>query len=118
MRTTMKKFIGWFSLAGIIVPLLFTGIWVLLEKTPQTYLSAGNKLEPLQLIVWPSSIFMMGTAGHEGIDYKMLALSVAVNVAFYALIGFLIWWGLNKQRWVLYVTAGAIAIGWYKLLTL
>jgi len=114
----MVKIIGLFSLAGLAIPILFTLIWRLIEQYQRAYLSIGRVLEILQLLVWPSSIFIMATAGRKGIDYRMLAISVIVNIAFYALIGFLVWWGLHKQSWMLYCAIGLLILIWYKLLTL
>jgi membrane protein YdbS with pleckstrin-like domain len=48
---------------------------------------------------------------------KMLAISILINVVLYAVIGFLVWWGLNKNRWVLYAVGAAIVYGWYMILT-
>jgi hypothetical protein len=114
----MVKLIALFSLAGLVIPILLTLLWKLLERYQHAYLSIGGVLEILQLLVWPSSIFMMATAGHKGIGYGMLALSITGNIVFYALLGFLIWWGLHKQRWMLYFAIGLLILIWYKLLTL
>jgi hypothetical protein len=114
----MVKLVALFSLIGLVIPILLTLIWKLLEQYQHTYLSVGKVLEIVQLLVWPSSIFMMATAGHRGIDYGMLAISIAVNIVFYSLIGFLIWGGIHKQRWMLYFAIGLLVLIWYKLLTL
>jgi hypothetical protein len=111
----MRVFIVLFSLVGLVVPALFTALSQLLTGIyrPDSHVW---RFDIVQLLLWPSSIFMLATAGHEGIDYEMLAISIVANVALYALLGFLVWWGVYKQRWVLYVVAGVIALGWYKLL--
>jgi len=118
MYSIVIQFIALFSLAGFAIPCLFTAIWILLGKSRDLYISIGGKLEILQLLTWPSSLFMIATAGHEGIDYQMLAIAIVANVLLYALIGFLLWWGINRQRWLLYAVIGTILVGWYKLLTL
>lgn len=111
----MAKLITIFSSAGLVIPILFTLIWRVLEQYPHAWLSIGRILVNVQLLVWPSSIFMMATAGHKGIDWGMLALSIAVNIILYAVIGFLIWWGINKYRWAIYCAIGLVLLIWYKL---
>ena len=114
----MRKYVVLFSLAGLALPCLLTVIWMALEKHNGAYLWVSGKIEVLQLLVWPSSLFMLATAGHQGIDYKMLALSTAVNIGIYALIGFVIWYGVHKQHWILLACGVLVTLGWYKLLTL
>jgi hypothetical protein len=114
----MMKLIVLLSVAGLVIPMLFTLILRLVEQHQPAYFSISRVLEIIQLLVWPSSIFMMATAGHKDIDYGMLALSIMVNIIFYAVIGFLVWWGLHRQRWILYFAIGLVALIWYKLLTL
>jgi hypothetical protein len=89
----MIKFVSFFSLAGLIIPILFSLIWSLLIQYPSLYVSAGEFLLIIQLLVWPSSFMMMATAGHKGTDYVMLTLSIVPNIIIYTLLGFLIWWG-------------------------
>jgi len=115
---SLGRFIGIFSLFGLSLPLIFTLIWTILEKTKYAYGSLGNGLATLELLIWPSSIFMMATAGHHGIDYGMLSISVAANIVLYSIIGFVVWLGLKQHRWLLYFLVMIIILGWYKLLTL
>jgi len=97
----MIRFIVSFSLVGLIIPIIFTMIWALLERSGSAYISMGNMLETAQIMLWPSSIFMAATAGHEGIDYGMLALSIIANGFLYLVFGLLIWLGIYKHRFVL-----------------
>jgi len=115
---SMGRFIGIFSLFGLSLPLIFTLIWAILEKTKYWYGSLGNGLATLQFLIWPSSIFMMATAGHRGIDYGMLSISVAANIVLYSIIGLVVWLGIKRHRWLLYLLIMIIILGWYKLLTL
>ena len=116
---SMGRFIGIFSLFALSLPLIFTLIWMILEKTKYWYGSLGNGLATLQLLIWPSSIFIMATAGHHGIDYGMLSISVAANnIVLYSIIGFVVWLSLKQHRWLLYLLIMIIILGWYKLLAL
>jgi hypothetical protein len=92
--------------------------WMLLEKNHSAYIWLGNKLEIVQLLLWPSSLFMLATAGHEDVDYRMLTISTIMNVGLYALIGAATWYGFYKQRWVLLALSALVLAGWYKLLSL
>ena len=112
----MLKFILLFSSVGAFIPIILSSIWPLLEKYPSIYRMLGLGLLRFQVLVWPSSIFMIGTAGNKGIPIQMLSLSIIANILLYALIGFLAWFGLHKQRWVLFALALSIIVGWYRLL--
>jgi hypothetical protein len=114
----MIKFAGYFSLTGFIIPLIFTITWELLEKFPNFYIMIGHKVQLIQLALWPSSIFMIATAGTKGINYKILTISIVANITFYAMLGLLTWFGLNKHRWILVVTSVIVLLLLYRLLTL
>lgn len=114
----MHRFVQVFAIIGMAVPIIFTLSWPILEKTKHWHGTLGNALATLQLLIWPSSIFMMATAGHEGLDFKMLSISIAVNIVLYSIIGFIFWMGLKKHHWLLYVLVVLILLSWYKLLRL
>lgn len=112
----MIKYVSGFAFAGFAIPVLLNIFWSYYEL----YISfeASLWIEKFVLISWPSSILMIGTAGHKGINYEILSISIIVNVVLYAIIGLLIWIGLNKQRWVLYLIFVLIALIWCRLLTI
>jgi hypothetical protein len=115
----MVKLIGLFAAVGLIIPIVFTAFWKLLENYKSLYVSIGNKALIIQLLVWPSVSWMWAVeaVGLEGDEYyTVLLLSIAANTMLYAVIGFLVWWGMHRHRWILYVLIGLIIIGWYTLL--
>lgn len=117
----MIKFIGAFSLAGFVIPCLVTVVWKILLKNPDLYLSIGNIIIPFQALFWPSHILVVVSdlsQDSKGIDYGILTISIIVNIILYSVIGFLLWWGWNRQKWVLIVVGSAITMGWYKILRL
>lgn len=117
----MIKFIGAFSLAGFVISCLLTIVWKILVKIPDLYVSIGMNLFPVYLLFWPSSILVMVddlSPDQKGIDYGILTISIIANVILYSVIGFLLWWGWNRQKWVLIVVGFAITMGWYKILRL
>ena len=42
-------------------------------------------------------------------------VSIAINALLYGIVGWLIWFGLNRNRLVLVVVAAALIVGWYLL---
>lgn len=112
----MARIAGYCAIGGFLIPFVLSGIWMLLEKHAQLYLSVGGALASVQLVIWPSSIMMLGTAGQSSINLPILLLSSVVNAAFYALIWTLIWYGIYRHRWVLLPLAAFMIAGWYSLL--
>lgn len=112
----MAKFVGLFSVVDCVIPILFSVVWAVFEKAPHAWLTIGAMFVEIQLLFWPSSIVMMATAGPNGNYYSILAISIAMNMVFYAMIGFGVWWGLNRWRWMLHVIIGVIGLLWFMLL--
>jgi len=116
---TMSRCIALFASAGSAISMFLLGLWWVLPKIGYTNLWASSRLDTITLLFWPSSFFLMATENQTTTTVlQIMAASIAVNILLYSLIGLLMWYGINKQRWVLYATVGVIAIGWYKLLKL
>jgi hypothetical protein len=111
----MMNFVAIFSGVGLGIPILFSLYWQLADR----FFEAGQQstfLLKLQLLFWPSSMFMMGTVGASTSDsVKMWLLSASANVVVYAIIGSLFWLGINKNKMFLVFAFVAIGFGWYKL---
>jgi len=76
---SVKQFVGVFSALGLIVPIAF--------------LIFGKPLFPNWVTcLWPSSIFLLGTSGHEKSFQAIIILVVAigVNILLYTSIGWII----------------------------
>jgi hypothetical protein len=116
-RTDRKSIIILFTLCGLLIPIAFTLLSIFLINFPKHYLAIASKLQILQLLLWPSSIFMLASAGSGGIDFQMLSISIAVNILIYTIMGFCIWWAWQRQRWMLYVIGCLILVGWYEFLS-
>src|SRR3972149_7906440 len=106
----MIRYISLFALAGLITPIL------LLLSNAFYPIAINYKLFVVTILMWPSSILMLASVW--GIDYWILSLSIVVNILLYAFIGLLVWWGLNRERWTLYVVVVLIALMWWILLRL
>ena len=114
----MKKFVLLFGFAGLVIPLVYSGLWHFINLRHQHHFKFELYLENSQLLAWPSSIFMLPTEGYKATDYKMLSISIITNVLLYMAVGLIIWFGIKKYQWLLYALAMLIALGWYKLLKL
>ena len=95
----MLKFVAIFSALGLFVPVFFTITWSIIERFTQYSVKIGSDFVVIQILCWPSSIFMMATTGSRGSDIKMFSISAMVNVLIYTIVGFLIWYGLINNDW-------------------
>jgi len=69
------------------VALLFELAWKLLSWNPPLKLTLGLYLERLQLVLWPSSIILIASAGGERLSMDLLLIAVAANMVLYGAIG-------------------------------
>jgi hypothetical protein len=117
----MIRFEVYSIVVGLVVPFIFIAIHIVLEKYQFSVSGFADFVHGLQLLLWPSSIFLMATAGHKWYDrfvVEIFVLSLVANVIVYAVFGGLLWWGLYRQRWALFLILGVIIWGWYKLMSL
>ena len=81
----MARFIIGGAAIGLVIPLIILTLHYL---RPSQYIS-----DYLVIILWPSSFMTMATEGASPIVATFtVALSVAINIGLYALIGALIGW--------------------------
>jgi hypothetical protein len=106
-----------FGTVGIAIPIVFSALWAFLEKNLSLYRTVESVLSHLQLLVWPTSIVMLGAAGGDRF-WALLVISAVANAILYAVVGSLIWVGLEKQRWVLFLVLAGVILGWIVLLNL
>lgn len=118
----MVRFVGLFALAGLLIAVAFSAISPIVENYLMVYaLPIGMILFRAQLVLWPSSLMGLAVSQYEHVDVTVLTIlgiSIVANAVLYSIVGGLIWLGIHKARWILYVTVGLIAVGWLKLLTL
>ena len=109
------NFVAIFSGVGLGIPILFSLYWQLADRFFEA-VQQSTFLLKIQLLFWPSSMFMMGTAGAITSDsLKMWLLSAGTNVIVYAIVGSLFWLGIHKNKVFLALAIVAIGFGWYKL---
>lgn len=85
MKLRLRKWVLWWALGGLLVPVLLILRWKLL----------GSIFGELELILWPSSIMLLGLEGPASrprLDIvEFYALVMAMNVVLYAVVGLATW---------------------------
>jgi hypothetical protein len=92
MKLTLWKWTFWFGSLGLLVPAALILRWKLL----------GSTFGQLELILWPSSIMLMGLDGptqRSAFDIiQFYALVIVANMVLYCVIGLLTWPLLRLAR--------------------
>jgi hypothetical protein len=107
-----RRVVGVFGAIGLLIPLAFGSLWSVLEHYPALWLRADIIVMPIQLMLWPSCIFMIGTQG-----FAAFGAAAMLNVMLYVLVGYLVWLGLARHL-VLYLVFLGIAGLWVRMLTI
>ena len=111
------RFVAWAVGGGIAIPALWLFVQrVFLSNDPSLshLLLSSYRFDRVLLAVWPSSILLM--ADPEGQSVAIPAAAIAVNAVLYGVVGWLVWYGLNRRRLMLPVVAVGVLAGWYALL--
>jgi hypothetical protein len=102
---------------GVAIPIAWLAIyWIFLRESPALISSAmsGGYLDRMLIVVWPSWLFFIADPEERSVAIPIAA--VAVNALLYGAVGWLIWFGLNRRRFVLPVVGVGVFVGWYLLL--
>ncbi|MGO8796295.1 MAG: hypothetical protein ACLQLC_15855 [Candidatus Sulfotelmatobacter sp.] len=83
MKLTLWKWMFWWGSTGLLVPVTLILCWKLL----------GSTFGQIELILWPSSILLMGLEGQRSAFIIILsyAMVIVANIVFYCVIGLLTW---------------------------
>jgi hypothetical protein len=83
MKPSLWKWMFWWGSIGLLVPVALILRWKLL----------GSMFGQTELILWPSSILLMGLEGQRSAFIIILwyAIVIAANIVFYCVIGFVTW---------------------------
>jgi hypothetical protein len=83
MKLTFWKLVFWWGSIGVLVPVALILRWKLL----------GSTFGQIELILWPSSILLMGLEGQRSAFIIILwyAIVIVANIVFYCVIGLLTW---------------------------
>ncbi|CAH1385770.1 hypothetical protein [Candidatus Nitrotoga sp. M5] len=113
----MMRFVGLFALAGMLIPIVLRGAWVLVDRYLGSNLDIQVAIQKLTLVLWPS--WLMGLADvPNNQEIQLFLILLAVNIILYAVLGVLIWLGL-KSHVSFYGIAGIMMVAlWWWVLTL
>jgi hypothetical protein len=83
MKATLWKWTFWCGVAGLLVPTALILRWKWL----------GSTFGQFELILWPSSILLMGVEGQRSAFLIILSYAtvIVVNIGLYCIIGLLTW---------------------------
>ena len=115
----LRSFVIWAASVGLGIPIIFlTFYWTILKGNTDLWVSLMDvwQLNRVLLALWPSWILLMVDPNDESIAIPVV--SIALNGALYAGLGWLVWFGLYKNRMVLVGTILLILFGCYKLIGL
>jgi len=111
------RFVVWAMGVGVAIPALWLVVQrAFLSNDPSlSYLVLSSyRIDRVLLALWPSSILLM--ADPEGRSVAIAAVSITANAVLYGAVGWLVWFGLNRRRFVLSVVGVGVLAGWYFLL--
>jgi hypothetical protein len=102
------------AVAGLVVPLLLTLVWRLVNSASSHSLSFEIALERLTLMVWPSSWALLAGAGSgsDAFGLKLLALAATINIVVYMMLGALLWYGLKRSHAALSIPIALVGVLW------
>jgi hypothetical protein len=106
------RFVSVAVAVGVAIPAAWLMVYWVFMRGNAAIMSAGYL--PILSVIWPSWLLLM--ADPEERSVAIPAASIAVNALLYGIVGWLIWFGLNRSRLVLAAVAAALIVGWYLLL--
>ena len=108
---TQGRFIGFAVAVGIAIPVTWLAVyWIFLRGNAALILE--GHLRALS-ILWPSWPLLM--ADPEERSIAIPAVSIIANALLYGIVGWFIWFGLNRNHLVLAIVVTALIVGWYLL---
>ncbi len=114
----MVRFVSWFALCGILVPLFFQVVWWLVDRYLTFNISLELGIQNVMMVLWPSSIFLLPAGSDERYFLVGITVAVILNIIFYTSIGVATWYSIKKSYLILVPVGIAIfALSW-RMLTL
>ncbi len=101
---------------GIALPLAWLAVyWTFLRENPALINSvmSGGYFDRVLIAIWPSWLLLVADPEERSIAIPVAA--IAVNAVLYGALGWIVWFGLNRHRFVLPVLAVVVLAGWYFL---
>jgi hypothetical protein len=114
---SQRRFVALAAAIGVAVPVVWMAVyWAFLRGNPALIHSVRSVVhfDRVLIVLWPSWVFLI--ADPEERSVAIPAVAIAVNALLYGVVGWFIWFGLNRKRLVLAGVAAALVFGWYSLL--
>jgi hypothetical protein len=111
------RFVALAAGIGTAIPLFWFAVyWAFLRGNPQLINSVMSvaHFDRVLVAIWPSWLFLIADPEEQSVAIPTAA--VAVNALLYGAVGWWVWFGLNRRRFVLPVLAIAVFGGWFFLL--
>lgn len=114
---TQRRFVIFAAAIGVAIPLIWLAVyWSFLRGNPafiNAIMSDGH-FDRVLIAIWPSWLFLIADPEERSVAIPVLA--IAVNAMLYGVVGWLVWLGLNRWRFILPLVATGVLAGWYILL--
>jgi hypothetical protein len=114
---SQARFVAFAAGIGAAIPLIWLAVyWAFLRGNPALINSimSGAQFDRVLVVMWPSWLFLIADPEERSIAIPVAA--IAVNGLLYGVVGWLVWYGLNRRRLMLPFVAVGVLAGWYALL--
>jgi hypothetical protein len=114
---TLAKTAGVAAAVGEIVPILARILWTVMDAAVRN-IRVHVILQNVTLMLWPSWILALPGDSTRELASGLFVISLAVNVLLYAVLGLILWLGLNKHLAFMGAAGLAMLALWWRILTL
>ena len=114
---TLAKTTGIAAAVGAAVPVLSRLLWAVTDASVRN-IRVHVFMQNVTLMLWPSWILTLPGDSTKELALGLFVISLVVNVLLYAVLGLMLWLGLNKHVAFLGVAGVAVLALWWRILTL
>lgn len=114
---SQSRFVIFAGGVGVAIPLVWLAVYWLFLRGNSALINSvmsDGYFDRVLIAIWPSWLFLIADPDERSI--AVLTAAIVVNALLYGAIGWLVWFGLNRRRFVLPVIAVGVLAGWYLLL--
>ena len=114
---SQRRFVAVAAAIGVAVPVIWMAVyWAFLHGNPALIHSVRSAVhfDRVLIVLWPSWLFLVADPEERSVVIPVAA--IAVNAVLYGAVGWLVWFGLNRRRFVLPLAGVGALVTWYLLL--